>query len=80
MAIQLIRRAGCVPITTCSPRNYKLVQEYGAEKAFDNHNPKSADDIRAYTLNVLDYALDCHCDSLSIEFCYRAIGWAGGNA
>lgn len=55
-----------------------MVQEYGAKKAFNYHDPKSANDIRAYTLNALDYALDCHCDSSSIEFCYRAIGQAGG--
>lgn len=78
MAIQLIRKSGCVPITTCSPRNFDLVQRYGAEKAFDYHDPKSAEAIREYTQNALDYALDCYCDSSSTDFCYRAIGRAGG--
>ncbi|ROW07076.1 hypothetical protein VPNG_06635 [Cytospora leucostoma] len=78
MAIQLIRKAGCIPITTCSPRNFALVESYGAEKAFDYHDIKSAEDIRAYTHNALDYVLDCYCEGSSTVFCYNAIGRAGG--
>lgn len=36
------------------------------------------DAIKAYTENALDYALDCVCDAASMEFCYRALGRAGG--
>lgn len=80
MAIQLIRRAGLVPITTCSPKNFQLVDKYGAEIAFDYNDPRSVDKIRAYTGNGLEYALDCFCDAngSSMEFCYGALGRAGG--
>ncbi|CAH0054728.1 unnamed protein product [Clonostachys solani] len=79
MAIQLIRKSGCIPITTCSPKNFGLVKSYGAKEAFDYHDPGCVDAIKAYTKNELDYALDCHCDASSMEFCYRAIGRAGGH-
>ncbi|KAI1424622.1 GroES-like protein [Xylaria sp. FL1777] len=78
LAIQLIRRAGCIPITTCSPRNFALVEAYGAQKAFDYHDPTCAEQIRAYTEDALDFALDCYCHASSMEFCYKAIGRAGG--
>ncbi|KAI0009476.1 GroES-like protein [Xylariaceae sp. FL0662B] len=78
LAIQLVRRSGLVPITTCSPKNFALVESYGAEKAFDYHNPSSADEIRTYTKNALSYALDCFSEGTSMVFCYSAIGRAGG--
>ncbi|KAH6627322.1 chaperonin 10-like protein [Chaetomium tenue] len=78
LAIQLARKAGLIPITTCSPKNFALVESRGAEKAFDYHDPSSAADIRAYTKNALDSALDCHCDASSMQYCYAAIGRAGG--
>lgn len=67
-----------IPIITCSPRNFALVQEYGAEKIFDYHDPTSPGEIRSYTKNALYYALDCFCDAASMAFCYAAIGRAGG--
>ncbi|RYC65196.1 hypothetical protein CHU98_g1021 [Xylaria longipes] len=79
LAIQLIRRAGCVPITTCSPRNFPLVEAYGAQKAFDYHDPSCVEQIRSYTEDSLAFALDCFCHASSMEFCYKAIGRAGGN-
>ncbi|KAK3296556.1 chaperonin 10-like protein [Chaetomium fimeti] len=78
LAIQLLRKSGLIPITTCSPKNFALVESRGAEKAFDYNDPRSATDIRAYTKNALDYALDCHCDASSMQYCYTAIGRAGG--
>ncbi|GAW22507.1 hypothetical protein ANO14919_120440 [Xylariales sp. No.14919] len=78
MMIQLLRKSGFIPITTCSPRNFQLVEEYGAEKAFDYHNPDNAEVIRSYTKSALWYAVDCYCEESSMEFCYRAIGRAGG--
>ncbi|KAL1970223.1 hypothetical protein VTN77DRAFT_5383 [Rasamsonia byssochlamydoides] len=78
MAIQLVRRSGLIPITTCSPRNFPLVERYGAEKAFDYHSPTAVDEIRKYTKNALVYALDCFCDASSMIFCYGALGRAGG--
>ncbi|RYP38690.1 hypothetical protein DL768_010761 [Monosporascus sp. mg162] len=78
MAMQVIRRSGLIPITTCSPRNFALVEGYGAEKSFDYHDPESANAVRAYTKNALSYALDCVCEGSSMKFCYAAIGRAGG--
>lgn len=78
MAIQLIRRAGCIPITTCSPKNFSLVEAYGAHKAFDYHDQDCAAQIKSYTEDALEFALDCFCHASSMEFCYKAIGRAGG--
>ncbi|TVY90414.1 Trans-enoyl reductase [Lachnellula willkommii] len=79
MAIQLIRRSGCIPITACSPKNFALVKSRGAEKAFDYHDSECAAQIKAYTGNALDFALDCVCDAQSMQACYAAIGRAGGS-
>ncbi|KAI0431658.1 GroES-like protein [Xylaria sp. FL1042] len=79
LAIQLIRRSGCVPITTCSPVNFPLVEAYGAQRAFDYHDPVCAEQIKSFTEDALDFALDCYCHGSSMEFCYKAIGRAGGH-
>lgn len=78
MAIQMIRKSGLIPITTCSPKNFALAESYGAEKSFDYHDLESANAVRAYTKNALTYALDCVCQGSSMKFCYAAIGRAGG--
>ncbi|KAI1076752.1 GroES-like protein [Whalleya microplaca] len=78
LAIQLIRKSGLIPITTCSPKNFALVESYGAEKAFDYQDPRSVDNIRKYTKNALDYAMDCFSEGTSMVYCYGAIGRAGG--
>ncbi|KAK2612311.1 hypothetical protein QQS21_001737 [Conoideocrella luteorostrata] len=78
MAIQLIRRAGCIPITTCSRRNFDLVKASCAEVAFDYNEADCADRVKAYTKDELGFALDCSCRSASMEFCYEVIGRYGG--
>ncbi|WEW56048.1 hypothetical protein PRK78_001483 [Emydomyces testavorans] len=78
MAIQLLKLSGFKVVTTCSPRNFSLVESYGAEKAFDYNSPTCADDIRAYTKNGLRYALDVITEAKSIKLCYAAIGRTGG--
>ncbi|OBT93212.1 hypothetical protein VE01_08819 [Pseudogymnoascus verrucosus] len=77
-AIQLLKLAGLRPIATCSPSNFTLVLEFGAEKAFNYRSPDCAKEIRAYTRNGLAYALDCVSESDSAQLCYGAIGRAGG--
>ncbi|KAI0975798.1 GroES-like protein [Xylaria arbuscula] len=79
LAIQMIRRSGCIPIATCSRQNFALVESRGAEKVFDYHDVECAASIKAYTHNALDYALDCICDATSMQACYSAIGRAGGS-
>lgn len=78
MALQLLRKSGLVPVCTCSPRNFALVKELGAEEAFDYHSPSCGDDIRRYTSDSLAYALDCITDLASMRICYAAMGCAGG--
>ncbi|KAI0867313.1 GroES-like protein [Hypoxylon argillaceum] len=78
MAIQLVKRSGLIPLTTCSPKHNHLVEGYGAAKTFDYHDPSSANEIREYTKNDLWYALDCICEESSMQFCYAALGRAGG--
>ncbi|KAI0452053.1 GroES-like protein [Xylaria acuta] len=77
-AIQILRLSGYRVITTCSPKNFKLVEEYGAEKAFDYHSPTCGEDIRAYTKNTLEYVLDVISEARAIRHCYSAIGRGGG--
>ncbi|KAJ5656198.1 hypothetical protein N7507_008148 [Penicillium longicatenatum] len=77
-AIQLLKLSGYRVITTCSPKNFALVEEYGAEKAFDYHSPTCGEDIRAYTKNTLECALDIITEARTIRHCYAAIGRGGG--
>jgi aspyridone synthetase trans-acting enoyl reductase len=78
MVVELENRAGYIPITTCSPSNFALVQSFGAAKAFDYHSPSCRVSIRAYTKGKLQHALDCITDSQSIRVCYAALGTKGG--
>ena len=78
MTIQFLKLAGLQPITTCSPHNFDLVKSYGAEAVFDYNSPTCAEDIRAYTNNHLQYAVDCITSESTIKICYAAIGRAGG--
>nr|A0A7L9EZZ4.1 RecName: Full=Trans-enoyl reductase xenG; AltName: Full=Xenoacremones biosynthesis cluster protein G [Xenoacremonium sp. BF-2018a]QOJ72665.1 XenG [Xenoacremonium sp. BF-2018a] len=77
-AIQLLKLSGYKVVTTCSPKNFKLVEEYGADKAFDYHSATCGEDIRAYTNNTLEYALDIITEARTIRHCYAAIGRGGG--
>ncbi|ORY13584.1 putative alcohol dehydrogenase [Clohesyomyces aquaticus] len=78
LAIQVLKRMGARVITTCSPRNYGLVREYGADEVFDYHSPTCGQDIRALTRNALEYALDCITEESTMKICYQAIGRCGG--
>ncbi|KAI1344559.1 putative alcohol dehydrogenase [Xylariaceae sp. FL0016] len=78
LAIQLLKRCGARVITTCSPRNFDLVKSYGADVCFDYNSPKCGADIRAFTGNALDYALDCITEESTMQICYQALGRCGG--
>lgn len=65
-------------MTTCSPHNFDLVRDYGADVAFDYHSPTCAADIRAYTKDRLRYVIDPFGEAATISLCYEAIGRAGG--
>ncbi|EGX90051.1 zinc-binding dehydrogenase family oxidoreductase, putative [Cordyceps militaris CM01] len=77
-AIQLLRLSGYLPVVTCSTRSFDLVKSYGAEAAFDYHDPACASQIRQYTNNGLCFALDCITNTQSIKICYGAIRRSGG--
>ena len=78
MTTQLVKLCGLEPIAVCSPHNYDLVRSYGASAVFDYHTPTCAEDIRKYTKNALAYCVDCITGNNSTQFCYAAIGRAGG--
>nr|A0A411KUQ4.1 RecName: Full=Trans-enoyl reductase ucsL; AltName: Full=UCS1025A pyrrolizidinone biosynthesis cluster protein L [Acremonium sp.]QBC88156.1 UcsL [Acremonium sp.] len=78
MALQLLRLAGYTPITTCSPRNFGLVESYGAVAAFDYHSETCATEMKTYTRSSLVAALDCLGNTQSAALCYAALGRAGG--
>jgi NADPH:quinone reductase-like Zn-dependent oxidoreductase len=65
-------------VATCSPKNFKLVESYGAEKAFDYNSPTCGEEIRNYTKNTLQYVLDIITEARTLRHCYTAIGRGGG--
>ncbi|KAK3903164.1 alcohol dehydrogenase [Staphylotrichum tortipilum] len=78
MALQILRLAGYIPITTCSPHNASLATSYGASATFDYRLPTCADAIKRHTLSALPFALDCIGTAQSAALCYAALGRAGG--
>ncbi|KAG8160819.1 hypothetical protein KVR01_009083 [Diaporthe batatas] len=76
--IQLLRHCGFVPVVTCSPHNFDLVKETGAEAAFDYQSSTCACDIRDFTSNQLAYAADCITTADSMRICYESLGADGG--
>ncbi|KAI1102903.1 putative alcohol dehydrogenase [Jackrogersella minutella] len=79
MMLQLLKLCGFPIITTCSPHNFKFVKSYGADKVYDYKSANCAQQIRADTKNVLEYAIDCFAEDSSMKFCYAALGRAGGH-
>ena len=78
MAIQMLRLATFVPITTCSPSSAARARHFGAVATFDYQSPTCGADIREHTTDELAFALDCITDTASISICYEALGSAGG--
>ncbi|KAL3420416.1 zinc-binding dehydrogenase family [Phlyctema vagabunda] len=78
MALQLLKLSGYKTVTTCSPRNFELVKEYGADAYFDYHSPTCTADIKAYTRGGLSYVIDVITDATSQTICHSALGRAGG--
>ena len=71
-------RSGFRPLAVCSPHNFELAQDYGAETCFDYRSPSCASDIKTYTKGNLKFVLDCITEVSSTTICYQAIGRAGG--
>lgn len=73
LAIQLARLSGFSALTTCSPRNFSLVQSLGAEMVYDYHERGCGARIRHDTNNELFYAYDCISDEISAGICAEAL-------
>ncbi|KAH1508858.1 hypothetical protein KXX29_006132 [Aspergillus fumigatus] len=73
-----VDRAGFTVLTTCSPNNFDLVRQYGAEVVFDYHDPVCARKIREHTSNTLRVVCDTVATQESVRICEAAIGDAGG--
>jgi NADPH:quinone reductase-like Zn-dependent oxidoreductase len=78
LAIQMLKLLGHHVVTTCSPRNFQLVKDYGADAVFDYRSKTCAADIRAYTKNKLGKVIDPFGEAATTSLCYEAIGRAGG--
>ena len=78
LAIQFAKFSGYQVLTTCSPRNFRQVKEFGADAAFDYNDPSSADAIREQTEDRLTLAFDTISLESSAQFCDRALSSQGG--
>lgn len=67
-----------IPIATCSPKSRDFVLSLGARETFDYNSPTCGMEIRNYTKNQLQHALDCVTQDRSMKMCYEAIGHDGG--
>ncbi|OJJ80216.1 zinc-binding alcohol dehydrogenase family protein [Aspergillus glaucus CBS 516.65] len=59
LAIQFAKLSGYTVITTCSPHNFPLVRDRGADHILDCRSPTLTEDIRSLTDNKLRLVLDC---------------------
>ncbi|PNP46748.1 hypothetical protein TGAMA5MH_01699 [Trichoderma gamsii] len=78
IAIQLVKASGLVAIATCSSQHKDMLMSLGADATFDYNSPHCAIEIRKYTNDTLQYALDCVTEAGTMKMCYDAIGSAGG--
>lgn len=77
-AIQLAKFAGYSVITTCSPRNFDLVKEHGADVVVDYHDSDAAvEKIREATSGTLTSALDCISEADSAVICVKSLAQGG---
>jgi NADPH:quinone reductase-like Zn-dependent oxidoreductase len=78
LAIQMLKLLGHHVVTTCSPHNFSLVKQYGADAVFDYRSRTCSADIRTYTKNKLRRVIDPFGEAATTSLCYEAIGRAGG--
>ncbi|KAG6039780.1 hypothetical protein E4U19_003763 [Claviceps sp. Clav32 group G5] len=64
--IQFAKLAGIIVIATCSPHNFYLVRNLGADAVFDYHSPTCGADIKRLTRNGLCRAWDCTGKNLDL--------------
>lgn len=78
LAIQFAKLSGCTVITTCSPRNFNLVMDYGADYVFDYASPTVGRDIRTLTHDKLHLVFDTISSDASAKIAAEAISSDSG--
>lgn len=77
-AIQLAKFAGLKVITACSPRNFELVKQHGADAIVDYRDAKAAVGmIKNATRSRLRLAFDCISDGDSGIICAETLAGEG---
>ncbi|KAJ5831803.1 hypothetical protein N7474_000114 [Penicillium riverlandense] len=69
LAIQFAKLSGLKVVTTCSPRNFDLVRDMGADIWFDYRDPNISSLIASATSNTLIYALDAIATDETAAIC-----------
>lgn len=70
--------SGFYVITTCSPRNFDLLKDLGADLVVDHNSPTCASDIRNAADNNLQHVFDCIATETTVRICADSIGSKGG--
>ncbi|KAL6819751.1 GroES-like protein [Trichoderma camerunense] len=78
LAIQFAKLSGLEVVTTCSPKNFHLVHNLGADHVYDYNSPSCAPSIRKITKNRLAHVFDTISTPETAEICCNAIGSQGG--
>ena len=79
LAIQFAKLSGYTVYATCSPRNFNLVKELGADHVFDYNDANSPAEIRKVTNNNLKLVFDTVATESSAKFCGDALSEDGGD-
>lgn len=78
LAIQFAKLSGYTVYTTCSPHNFDLVRQLGADAVFDYKDPQVGAEIRHATGDQLHLILDCIGSESGVGLCDNALSSAGG--
>lgn len=70
--------SGLKVIGTCSPRNFDLVKNLGADFVFDYRSESCASEIRKASQDNLQHVLDCISTDASAKICADSFGPQGG--
>ncbi|KAL2279291.1 hypothetical protein FJTKL_13501 [Diaporthe vaccinii] len=73
LAVQFAKLSGLEVITTCSPHNFTMVRDLGADAVFDYKSPNVGSNIRELTRNGLYHAFDCISTDDSARICADAL-------
>ncbi|KAL4893818.1 chaperonin 10-like protein [Aspergillus ambiguus] len=79
LAIQYAKLSGYQVLATCSPHNFDMVKQLGADAVFDYRDPDSASAIREYTKDHLRLVLDTISLEPTAKYCDNAISTQGGH-